>query len=205
MNNYNDLKIAVSTLYYPLTIHGKYNSKWGNAIDCGIHKGQHSLVYSTLFNNVTSIDAIITPEAEKSLAQCDNVNVMKQCLFSCTGNSMTFYEPEESEALSTLYKSFLYHNIDDPKNITEHKVTTSMLDDIINTPVDFLKTDLEGADDAALLGATELISKNRPTIVTDLHNHLIEKFLNNLDYEKYIHTERWCKDAIYFPRELKCQ
>ena len=105
--------------------------------------------------------------------------------------------------MKPLYKSFLYHNLDDPKNITEHKFTTSKLDDLIDSPIDFLKTDLEGADCETLMGATELISKNRPTIVTDLHNHLIEKFLNNLDYKKYQHNEVWCKDAIYFPNEIE--
>ena len=204
MNSYNDLKITLSTLYYPLIVHGKYNNKWGHAVDCGIHNGDYSLLYSTMFDKVTSIDAIITPIAKEALSQCANVSIINKCLFSSTGDSMTFYEPEE-EALSTLYKSFLYHNIADPKNITEHKLTTSKLDDLINSSVDFLKTDLEGADCETLLGATELISKNRPTIVTDLHNHLIEKFLNNLDYKKYQHTEVWCKDAIYFPKDILCQ
>ena len=76
------------------------------------------------------------------------------------------------------------------------------IDDIIDTPVDYLKTDLEGADAEAILGAKEVISKYRPTIVTDENDHLIVKILNNLGYKKHQHAQHFCKDAIFFPEEL---
>ena len=135
----------------------------------------------------------------------DNVNLLSHCLYSSTGDELTFYKPEDDPALGSLYKSFLFNNIKDPEtqtNIIEYKLTTTKIDDIIDTPIDFLKTDLEGADGEAILGAKEVISKYRPTIVTDENDYLIVKILNNLGYKKHQHAQEFCKDAIFFPEEL---
>lgn len=198
-------RIALTTLYYPLTVHGKFNSKWGHAVDCGLHTGEYSVTYADMFDQVTSIDAVITPEANEKLGVIEHVNLISHCLYSATGDEVTFYKPENDPALGSLYKSFLFHNLDDitsQTSIVEYKLTTTKLDDIINTPVDYLKTDLEGADGEAILGAIEVISKYRPTVVTDMNDYLIAKILKNLGYKRYHHTqEEWCKDAIYLPEE----
>ena len=52
------------------------------------------------------------------------------------------------------------------------------------------------------MGAKEVISKYRPTIVTDENDYLIVKILNNLGYKKDQHGQEFCKDAIFFPEEF---
>ncbi len=200
------LKIGHTTLYYPLIVHGKFNNRWIHAVDCGIGaNGTYSMVYADIFDQVTSIDAVISPNAHKHLDNIDNVNLISHCLYSSTGNELTFYRPEDDPALGSLYKSFLFHNLSNPEtqtNISECKLTTTKIDDIIDTPIDFIKTDLEGADAEAILGAKEVISKYRPTIVTDGNDHLIVKILNNLGYKQHQHAQEFCKDAIFFPEEV---
>ena len=162
------------------------------------------MVYAEIFDKVTSIDAVIHPKAHKQLDSIDNVNLLSHCLYSSTGDEVTFYKPEDDPALGSIYKSNLFWNINDPEtqtNIIEYKLTTTKIDDIIDTPIDYLKTDLEGADAEAILGAKEVISKYRPTIVTD-GDYVIVKILNNLGYKKHQHAQEFCKDAIFFPEEL---
>ena len=198
-------KIGYTTLYYPLIVHGKFNNRWKHGVDCGVNTGSYSIVYADIFDKVTSIDAVIHPKAHKQLDSIDNVNLLSHCLYSSTGDELTFYKPEDDPALGSLYKSFLFNNIKDPEtqtNIIEYKLTSTKIDDIIDTPIDFLKTDLEGADGEAILGAKEVISKYRPTIVTDENDYLIVKILNNLGYKKHQHAQEFCKDAIFFPEEL---
>ena len=105
------LKIGHTTLYYPLIVHGKFNNRWIHAVDCGIGaNGTYSMVYADIFDQVTSIDAVISPNAHKHLDNIDNVNLISHCLYSSTGDEVTFYRPEDDPALGSLYKSFLFHN-----------------------------------------------------------------------------------------------
>ena len=196
-----------SDLFVPLIIHAKYNNKWGHAVDCGIHHGSYSALFAELFDIVTSIDAIVHPQAMENLSRFDNVNTVSQCLFSTTGDYMTFYEVGSDAALNTLDVDFLKHNDHDPSSIVEHTLTTARLDDIFDTPIDYLKTDLEGSDADVISGAVDLIDRYRPTVITD-PDPKIARLLSTLNYQRYVAADTFgvgsefsSNDAIYLPIE----
>jgi len=53
------------------------------------------------------------------------------------------------------------------------EVTTVRLDDVIEWPVQFVKVDIEGAEGLALRGASRTIDRSRPTLLVELHPHLL--------------------------------
>lgn len=194
------------TNYYPLVLHGKYNNRWRGCVDCGIDKGAYSKGYSAFFDSVVSIDALIQPEARDTLQGLSNVTVVNQCLYSATGDTVTFYEIVNDPALNTLSKAFLYHNLPTLENaqIAEHKLTTTKLDDVDVLPaqIDFLKIDCEGSDAEILVGANNIIKRCRPTIVTEQNNTTIDRLMRSHNYERFFFDEEYCIDAVYFPSEL---
>jgi FkbM family methyltransferase len=204
--NYKSVAIGKVTNFYPLIIHGKYNNRWSGCVDCGIDRGAYSKSYSSFFDNVVSIDAIVRPEAHETLSCLPNVSIINQCLSGVTGDNVTFYEIVDDPALNTLHKAFLYHNLSNLDNVevVEHKLTTIKLDDILALPnqVDFLKTDCEGADADILVGAASIINRCRPTIVTEPNNSMIDRFMWSINYERRLIDEEYCVDAIYLPSEV---
>ncbi len=53
------------------------------------------------------------------------------------------------------------------------QVATVRLDDVIEGPVQFVKVDIEGAEGLALRGASGTIERSRPTLLVELHPHLL--------------------------------
>jgi FkbM family methyltransferase len=47
------------------------------------------------------------------------------------------------------------------------------LDDLIERPIQFIKVDVEGAEGLALQGASRTIERDRPTLLVELHPHLL--------------------------------
>jgi FkbM family methyltransferase len=48
------------------------------------------------------------------------------------------------------------------------------IDDVIETPVQFVKMDVEGAEARALRGAWRVLASSRPVLLVELHPHLME-------------------------------
>lgn len=52
-------------------------------------------------------------------------------------------------------------------------VQTVRLDDVMERPVQFIKVDVEGAEGLALRGAVRTIERSHPTLLVELHPHLL--------------------------------
>ena len=184
----------LTTLYYPLVVHGNMGGKWNHAIDCGIHKGYYSLKYADFFSNVSSIDAKVRVKLDKP-----NITVHEECLSHTVGDTVTWFEVPYDTAISTIHKSYLWNNMtkENFDAVQTESMTTNTLDNLIDTPVDFLKIDCEGSDADILMGAEKLIKEYKPTIVADHQCHLVERFCLSMGYKKHKHNEKYSLDSIF--------
>ena len=203
MRNYDGM--GSTALWTPLALHGRYNpNRWNHCVDCGIDIGQYSKQYSSMFNRVTAIDACIRPEVSQVLEGYTNVKVLEKCLWHTTDDNITWYEVEGAWFLSTTNKIHIELMCNEwgipAENIHSKRVTTSTIDSIIDTPVDFLKIDCEQSDTEILVGAKNIIEKYRPTIQIEQAPPTVLDFLKIYGYEKSNHSEPNCDDSVYIPR-----
>ena len=199
--------VGATTLWLPLAIHGRYNPRrWDYCIDCGIDKGQYSIHYSHIFQSVIAVDANIREEAIEFLANSDNITFLEKCLWSTSDENITWYELPTATFLSTIDKEYAEAKCTewdiDKNTIKSYQLTTDTLDNVINTPVDFLKIDCEQADADILLGAETLIQNYRPTIQVEDNGSAVEEYLRALEYTKFNHDEVNCPDSVYLPKEI---
>lgn len=195
---------GATTLWFPLSIHGRFNcNRWGLCIDCGIDEGQYSKQYSTLFDNVISIDASIRAQTYEYLKDCDNIQLLEKCLWNKSGEIVTWYELEYHTFLSSTNKEHVVSECEkwdiDKGTISEYNVKTEILDNLIHQPVDFIKIDCETSDTSVIEGAEQTIIKYKPTIQIESPTIRIENLLSKYDYKKFQHTEHNFTDTIYLP------
>jgi FkbM family methyltransferase len=89
----------------------------------------------------------------------------------------------------------------------EEIINVVAIDDVINEPVSFIKIDIEGAEQNALVGAQKVITKYKPVIAVCVYHKQadmieIPEFLLNLnpDYNLYFrhYTQGTCESVMYF-------
>lgn len=88
-------------------------------------------------------------------------------------------------------------------------VEMDQLDDIVSTPVDLLKIDVEGAEIGVLDGAKRILSEDRPLILVELRPQnmamagytvpFYEEYIREMGYEP---MGNYLGDAILCPKEL---
>ena len=203
MRNYDGM--GSTALWTPLALHGRYNpNRWNHCVDCGIDIGQYSKQYSSMFDRVTAIDGRIRPEVSEVLKGCNNVEVLEKCLWHTADDNITWYEVEGAWYISTTNRTHIELMCDEwnipTENVHPKRVTTSTIDSIIDTSVDFLKIDCEQTDMDILVGAKNIIQKYKPTIQIEQGGATLEKFLSIHGYEKMNHGEVNCADSVYLPR-----
>ena len=90
---------------------------------------------------------------------------------------------------ATIHKKNLLNNDD----LVSLKVRTKKMDDILgNNNIGFIKIDVEGHEENVLMGATEIIKKNRPILLVEIEQKHTRKnveetinFINSLGYKSY--------------------
>jgi FkbM family methyltransferase len=77
-------------------------------------------------------------------------------------------------------------------------VPTFRLDDIVKTPVGFMKMDVEGAEGRVVGGATKLIEHNRPIITTELTREMLRRVsaASVADYLGYFESLGYAPTAL---------
>ena len=139
-----------------------------NVLDVGANIGYFTMLSASLVGSSGSVTAIEpNPESAKLLEASrransfDNVSVLQVAagrelgllvLHGSYSNAMTSAIPDDAAAV-----------------ITSTTVPSVKIDDLIpkDKKIDFVKIDVEGAEYNALLGASEMIKRCRPTIVSE--------------------------------------
>jgi FkbM family methyltransferase len=139
-----------------------------HVLDIGANIGYYTMLSASLVGSSGSVTAIEPNpnsvrllEASRRANSFDNVAVLQVAagrelgllvMHGSFGNVMTSAAPTEATAL-----------------INSTTVPSFKVDDLIprNKNIDFLKIDVEGAEYNALLGASELIKRCHPTIVSE--------------------------------------
>jgi len=143
-------------------------------VDCGAAEGLFSFYAAKTAKRVYAIEPIPMwhPALEKTFPSPSNVEVMKVGV----GHTNAVLKMTDDEIYSRVSST---GKLDIPIRTLDSLFTAS------DIPVSFLKADIEGFEFPMLLGAEELIRKNRPKIsMTVYHgaNHFVEirEFLRNI-------------------------
>ncbi len=176
----------------------KFFLKDGVFVDVGANIGCVSLIAAKTAKQVIAIEPI--PWIAERLQNNFNLNNLTnikivQCVASDKKGRASFYCPSGDKihgGMGSLYK--------DHSRGEKIEVETKTLDEILgDTKVDFIKIDTEGHDKNVIMGAKEIIKKNKPFIVyeyaedsegfSEISQKEVSSFLRELGYEfKWIDT-----------------
>jgi FkbM family methyltransferase len=146
-------------------------------IDVGANQGEFSISASAVVTDGQVISFEPVPKFHKKLLanieinNFHNVKPMLLALGDQNGqlpiydSSADFYDGTRHEGLPSLYAS-------NTRNSILTSVEIRKLDDVVNElackQIDLIKLDIEGAEWAALRGATNLLQKYRPTLILEI-------------------------------------
>lgn len=140
-----------------------------NIIDLGANIGTHSIIYS----NYTSGN-VYSFEPQQNVFDILNKNVE---LNNC--KNVITYNFGGSNVNKDFYMNACYEEkdnqgafrIDENLNeITGLKIKCRIIDELNITNVSYMKIDVEGHEYEALLGLTELLTRDHPTLMIEIHN-----------------------------------
>lgn len=143
----------------------KFIAKNANCIDIGCHKGEilQSMIKLAPDGHHYAFEPI--PEMYQALLAnySDKTTIYPYALSDQTG-STTFQFVKNAPAYSGIRKR--QYDIENP-DIEEIKVEMKKLDDVIpvETKIDFIKIDVEGAEYGVINGGKKLISKHKPVVI----------------------------------------
>ena len=199
------LKRAIQKTYEEeLLILDKIVNRELESIDVGVYRGVYTYRLSQLSKHVHSFEPnpIIFPHLNKNLKRI----VKNMTLYS------TALSDEESEVDLKIPKRFNTINKDNyeeryklgtatihknnslaSNEFITRKVKTAKLDNLLtNNKIGFIKIDVEGHEKNVLIGAKNLIRKNKPNLLVEIEerysNEKVEdtiNFINNLGYKSY--------------------
>ncbi|HMG82761.1 MAG TPA: FkbM family methyltransferase [Ferruginibacter sp.] len=170
-----------------LNVARKYIKKNTTVIDAGANFGHMTVAYSKLVGDGGSVYAI---EAQKSVQdllrktiaanQCSNVHLIAKASYNVTGKILYFQESIVQASGASVTES----------NTKGEAVETITIDSLnIQTPISFMKIDVEGSDLFTLQGARETILRNKMPIVFEFLQHVQEDFGTSFnDYVEFVHS-----------------
>lgn len=155
-----------------------------NVIDIGANYGYYSVLFSKQVGKKGHVYAFepnqeILPYLHKNLKlnHVDNVKIFPVAVSDRKGNEKLYYYSER-KACSSL------RNISKTESIIQDCVTLS-LDEFVSenkiNNVSCIKLDAEGAEFRCLIGASQLISSQRPFLFIEICNYHLEQFNDNAD------------------------
>lgn len=150
--------------------------------DVGGNKGLTSLMMATAAGktaNIYTFDAseaaCVTIQENSHLNQMDQqIQVINAVLWHRSGHTIPFYHHHNSGGASTIAGYLGHHH-------ALAKVTLSLDDFVQQQGVvpDFVKIDVEGAEEHVLQGATKLMTQHRPLMLVEAHSWEEMTMVNN--------------------------
>jgi len=200
-------EILVSKIYRALVSEGHF------VVDGGANTGLHCLPLSKLVGPSGRVHAFepnppIMAQLKKNIGARDWV-VFHQLALSNKVGEVSFVVDEENPALSHIYSPI----VGDKPTL---QVQTTTLDIAVTArPVTFIKLDLEHADFLAMMGASDILSNDRPIVTLEngrswsakCHGYSEADFFGHLEkigYEVFdlhgvqITPETWSSDGLGF-------
>lgn len=188
-----------------------FNPKDGSTIlDCGAAHGDTALMFSTLYPHSKVYSFEYSDEQFMSLKKNVTINNIEQQVF-----------PVKAFLYSDTGKHLLDDNyrIDEYDEMTRQKcseITTISIDDYVEensiSNIGLIKFDIEGGEQAALLGAKKTIKKYKPLIYIPIyHRHddiyMIPEMLHELGMKmtfslKWTEKKVWGVDCVLFVKFL---
>jgi len=152
----------------------RYLPKGGVFVDVGANVGVHTLTAARIASRVIAFEPI--PEiANRLLENCllnsfTNVDI-KPVVVSDEEGIATLYVLEGSNKSSTVCKE-----VTSRPHRTVERGAVGLDSALKNQQVDFIKIDTDGNDRNVLMGAKEVIRKNRPVIIFEDSDETVSKF-----------------------------
>lgn len=148
------------------------------ALDIGANFGQMTIIFSKLVSDKGKVYAFEAQDKvfdvlKKNLEAngCSNVIALSDAVHKEDGLTLVFPQPDFTE--NNPYGS----NAINPKLTEGRKVKTITIDSLdIQTPVSFIKVDIQGCDIFALQGAKQTILKHKPAILFEFEEEFQEQF-----------------------------
>ena len=174
----------------------KFIKKGTTVLDLGANFGQMSIEFSKLVGNngkVYSFEAqnFVFNFTKKNLEanNCDNVTLFENAVYNKEGE--TLYFPQHDFSTTSAFKGAPFSGlalISDSKNGVPVKTIT--IDSLkIETPISFIKVDVQGADLFAMEGAKETILKHKPVIIFEFEQPVQKEFKTNFnDYAEFVRS-----------------
>lgn len=155
-----------------------YIKDGSTALDIGANFGQMTIIFSKLAGDKGKVYAfeaqdkvydILTKNLEAN--GCDNVISLSDAVHKESGLTLIFPEPDFNDF--NPYGS----NAINPKLSEGRKVKTITIDSLnIQTPISFIKIDIQGCDLFAMQGAKETILKYKPAILFEYEEQFQQQF-----------------------------
>lgn len=167
----------------------RFIKKGTTVLDVGANFGQMAIEFSKLVGDDGSVYAFEGQEKvfqylEKNIAanNCKNVIAKYGAVYHKNDLVVIFPDPEISK--ENPYSA----NAINPKILKGKEVKTFTIDSLqINSPISFMKVDVQGADLFAMLGAKETILKNRMPIFFEFEEQFQAQFETNFqDYVDFV-------------------
>jgi FkbM family methyltransferase len=163
-------------------------------VDLGAHIGAYTLRLSQLVGPTGHVTAVEPCSAHlECLRRSVSVNgfdawtdVVQAAASNVSGRAWLRYPPVGSSSAHCW--------LDEHETGDGEQVSTIAMDDLIDGTVQFIKVDVEGAEGHALRGAGRVLERSRPTLLVELHPHLLPRvsgetpaaliaWMASLDYE----------------------
>jgi FkbM family methyltransferase len=151
----------------------QYCTSGMTAIDVGANLGYYSLLASRLVGSSGRVVAL-EPNSENcrlllsSLRLHDTTNVQLLPVAADTATGWAYYSTHVGSNGGLIEGDDLLSH---PGTI----VPTFRLDDLVESPVGFLKMDVEGAEGRVVKGATRIIERDRPVVTTELKDEMLRR------------------------------
>jgi FkbM family methyltransferase len=160
-----------------------------NIIDLGANIGTHSIIYSNYTNG-----KVYSFEPQKVVFDILNKNVkLNNCKniithnFGASDKNSKFYMNASYEKKDNQGAFAIDNNLNEENGL---EIECKIIDELNIENVCYIKIDVEGHEYEALLGLKNLLIREHPTLMIEIHNscptkNLSFKFLEKLGYKKH--------------------
>ena len=187
-----------------LTILEKIVNKNLESVDVGVYRGVYSYKLSQISKYVHSIEPnpLIFPYLERNLKKIiKNLTLYNIAASDSEGETNLKipkrFDIKNKDNYEELYRlgASTIHEKNDLNNddYISKKIKKNTLDNLLyNKKIGFIKIDVEGHEKNVIIGATEIIKRNKPTLLVEIEERHTQdnviniiNFINNYGYKSY--------------------